>query len=254
MIKHLNNKYENIFNFEKVTEKEIIYFCRDALNHESSNKDSFLKVFYEKEILELIKLKEWDWFKEDIDKNNILTYPIYNNAFEIVKYLIENKKYNLKKYDTRISNALQASIILTGQKMQEYITSQDIHNDYVNDMIFKAYEMTSFVKSPYVQVYFEQAERLMMLNIDFKKLLDNFLKINQFEKINNAFFNFLEKHPSHLEDKKIHISSALDLIEQNEKQPDLNIKYITLKKWLQYHDLNHKLITKEILRIKKFKI
>lgn len=90
MIPYLNKKYIKKFKIEELKEKNIIYFCRDALSSSSMKEENSLYHYYEEEILNIIKLKEWDWFAEDIDNNNILLYPIYNNAFKIVEYLIEN--------------------------------------------------------------------------------------------------------------------------------------------------------------------
>lgn len=251
MTPYLEKRYNKSLKIDTIKEKDIIYFCRDSLSNSISEED---KKKYEKEILSIIKVKEWDWFVQDIDKNNILTYPIYNNAFNIVKYLLENNKYNLKKYDKVISNSLSACIMLTGEKMQRYILSQEIDNQYITDMAFKAYIMSINVMPQYKNEYIKKAQELINLNADFDKILVNFLKENEFPKLKDTFYQFLEEHPMTIQEKVKAVVHIVEKLEENKNSIKFSEKYTSLKKWLQYHELNEKLITKKIKVIKKSKI
>lgn len=195
----LEKKYS--INLDNITEKDIIYFCRDAL---AINKKNENKVIYEKEILEIIKSKEWDWFTQDIDKNVILTYPIRNNAFNIVKYLLENKKYNLQEYNEKLSGAVKSCIALAGNEMCEYLLSQDLHQEYIEEMAFQAYIMSDYVVPQYRLTYLEKAIELTSLNTDFSKILNKFLNSfssEEFKKIKLSFVKFLDTHPLSKEEK-----------------------------------------------------
>lgn len=188
----LEKKY--LVNLENITEKDIIYFCRDALSMNSlENKEE-----YEKEILELIKLKEYDWFVQDLDKNVILTYPIRNNAFTIVKYLLDNKKYNLQEYNESLSGAVKSCILLTGEDMCDCLLSYNLHQDYIEDMAFQAYIMSDYVSPKYRLTYVEKAVKLVNYNTDFSKILDKFLNnfnSEEFKKVKLSFVKFLDTHP-----------------------------------------------------------
>lgn len=195
----LEKKYS--INLNNVTEKDIIYFCRDAL---STDIDNSKKAIYEKEILELIKSKEWNWFAQDIDKNVILTYPVRNNAFTIVKYLLENKKYNLEEYNEKLSGAVKACVSLVGDSMCEYLMSHNLHQDYLNDLAFKAYIMSDSVVPTYRLTYIEKAVKLVNMGTDFEKILYNFLNdfnSDDFKKVKLSFVKFLDTHPLSKEEK-----------------------------------------------------
>ena len=257
LIPHLEKKYKKKFIVEEITEKDIIYFCRDALAHSltEKNKGNNQKSIYEKEILSLIKLKEWDWFAKDIDKNIILTYPVYNNAFTIVEYILENKKYNLEQYNEQCSGALKACIMLTGEKMQEYILSKNIHSEYITDMAFKAYTMSEYVMPKYKNEYLKKAEELIQINTNFEKLVMNFLKYDEFEKVRQTFYLFLEEHPLPIIDKREYIATVLQDIQEQKSGAKYKAKYIDLGKWLQYNELNDKLnYKKNIENNQKMKI
>lgn len=259
MIPYLNKKYKKEFNIEEIKEKDIIYFCRDALSKSSMREENSLYEFYEEEILNIIKLKEWDWFAEDIDNNNILLYPIYNNAFKIVEYLIENGKYNLKEYNEKISRSLCSCIMLTGEKMQNYLISQNINEQYITDMTWQAYNMSARVIDKYKVDYINKTKELMKLNVEFDTILVNFIKVNEFENVKDVFYQFLENHPMTIEEKVKGVNYALQKLYDNTtpvkaRNVVFNEKVIFLKKWLQYHELNDKLISKETPELKKPKI
>lgn len=256
MTPYLNKKYKKQLNIEDITEKDIIFFCRDALSHSltKENKNSNEKAIYEEEILSLIKLKDWNWFAKDIDKNIMLTYPVYNNAFTIVKYLLENQKYNLEEYNEEISRALQSCIMLTGEKMQEYLLSKKIHSEYITDMAFKAYTMSDYVMPEYKSAYLKKAQELIQLNTNFEKVLVNFIKYDEFEKVKQSFYLFIEEHPLPIKDKIQHVAIILNNLKEKKSGARFSSKYIDLGKWLHYHELNDKLLPKEIHEPKKSKI
>lgn len=256
MTPYLNKKYKKQLNIEDITEKDIIFFCRDALSHSltKENKNNNKKAIYEKEILSLIKLKDWNWFAKDIDKNIIFTYPVYNNSFTIVEYLLDNQKYNLKEYNEEISGSLQSCIMLTGEKMQEYLLSKKIHSEYITDMAFKAYTMSDYVMPEYKITYLKKAQELIQLNTNFEKLLINFIKYYEFEKVKQSFYLFLEEHPLPVKDKRKYVATILNNLQEKKSGARFNSKYIDLGKWLHYHELNSKLLPKEMPEPKKLKI
>lgn len=218
------------------------------------NNNNNQKALYEKEILSLIKLIDWDWFAKDIDRNIILTYPVYNNAFTIVEYLLENKKYNIEQYHPEISHSLQSCIMLTGEKMQDYLLSKNIHSEYITDMAFKAYTRSDYVMSEYKIDYMNKAQKLIHLNTNFSKLLINFITDTEFEKMRDTFYRFLEEHPTPLQDKIKCISTILTKLEEKKSGARFASKYRDLGKWLHYHQLNDKFVPKEITGAKKTKI
>lgn len=133
----LKYKYPDT-DFENIKEKDIIYFCRDALNYDyksnrlSKDEIALDKKKYENEILLLIKKQffkngeSWDWFRKDIDDNIILTYPIHNNSLMIVKFLLlltsnNGYIYNIKEYNQDICNAICSGINLKSDEVIEYI-------------------------------------------------------------------------------------------------------------------------------------
>lgn len=195
----LEKKYS--INLSNATETQIMFLCRDALSLTSEDKN---KADYEKEILELIKSKEYDWFAQDIDKNVILTYPVRNNAFSIVKYLLENKKYNLEEYNEKLAGAVKACVSLVGDSMCEYLMRQNLHQDYINDLAFQAYIMSDFVDPTYRLTYIEKAVKFVNMGTDFEKILHNFLNnfnSDDFKKVKLSFVKFLDTHPLSKQDK-----------------------------------------------------
>lgn len=242
MIFNLEKKYNKKFNLEELTEKDIIFFCRDNLNYYNSENN---RVIYEKEILNLIKTKEWNWSVKDIDQNNILLYPVHNNAFTIVSYLIENKKYDLKKYDSDISKALCSSIMPIGEKMNQYLLSQDIHKEYISDMIFHAYNMSvsKNMKEEFVFYYKEKAQNLLKQDLNFNKIFIQFLSLHEFSNHKNNFQNFLESHPLDIEEKLLIVKNFL---KENKSLSVANKeKSLILNNWIIYIELNKRLKLKQ---------
>lgn len=252
MIPQLEKKYKKKLSLNELREKDIIYFCRDSL-HYGISQDK--KEVYEKEILSLIKMKEWDWSVKDIDKNNMLLYPIYNGAFSIVKYLIENKKYNVQEYNEDISKAICSCIMPVGEKMSHYLLSKDIHTDYVSDMVFQAYSMSIIdgMKKEYVDYYINKARDLLVKKTNFNKILNQFLKTNEFDKYEMSLLNFLENHPLDKEKKLEIVKSILDEGQKKSLSFLRRKENKILDKWIKYIELNKNLPYKNTFS-KKIKI
>lgn len=238
----LEKKYKQKFPLETLTAKEIVYFCRDSLSHGTSPED---KVIYEKEILELIKQKEWDLLYTDIDGNNLLSYPIYNNAFDIVTYFIDNKLYNLKEYNHENSHAVCACIMLTGEKMMNYLVSLDMHYDYITDMTFRAYLMSANVRPEYKIEYLNKANYLIE-NSDFENMLSQFLTLNEFDKHTEQYLSFLQEHPVETENKVKIIQKVLDPLREKKNFIQRVQKYNILDNWINYFLLQEKFPNKDV--------
>ncbi len=178
---NLQKKYPSII-LKNITEKDIIYFCRDALSKKENHS------LYDEEILNLIQYKKWNWNHEDIDRNIILTYPVYNNSIKIVKFLFENV-YDTKVYDEKISNALCACINLRGDEMLAFILSNEINKTYVDDLVYRCYFMSNRAVS-YAKRYVGMAEKIMK-NSDFKYVAN---KIIHTDGMVNSFSHFIFKH------------------------------------------------------------
>lgn len=149
--------------------------------------------------------------------------------------------------------------MLTGEKMQNYLISQNINEQYITDMTWQAYNMSARVQNKYKVDYTNKAKELMKLNVDFDTILVNFIKVNEFENVKDVFYQFLEDHPMTIEEKIKGVNDALQKISDNitplqARNLVFNEKVIFLKKWLQYHNLNDKLISKETIELKNPKI
>lgn len=234
----LEKKY--LVNLENITEKDIIYFCRDSLSFNKSAQD---KMIYEKEILEIIKSRQWDYTVKDIDKNNMLLYPIYNNAFNIVSYLIENKKYNLQEYDKDVSRALCACIMPIGENMNDYILSKNIHNNYIGDMVFQAYTMSisEGMKESFIDYYKQKADFLLKQNASFENILHHFLETSEFPLYRNIFVNFLQEHPLNTEEKLDIIKPILEVGKEKSLTFIKKEKNRMLDNWVRYVEMDIKL-------------
>lgn len=237
----LERKYKQKLSLD-LTAKEIVYFCRDALSYGTKPEE---KVIYEKEILNLMKSKDWDLSYKDIDGNNLLSYPIYNNAFDIVKYLIDNKLYNLQEYNQENSHAVCACIMLTGEKMMNYLVSLDINKEYLTDMTFRAYSMSSNVMPEYKISYMNKASYLIE-HTDFEKILSEFLKVNEFDKYKEQYLVFLQEHPLELENKVKIIQAILTPLREKKNFIERVEKYKILDSWVNYFSLKEKFPNKEI--------
>lgn len=241
MVKKLEKKYKQKFPLEELTSKEIVYFCRDSLSHGTSPED---KIIFEKEILNLMKAKNWDLEYKDIDGNNLLSYPIYNNAFDIVHYLIDNKMYDLKEYSDANSQAVCACIMLTGEKMMNYLVSLNIHKDYLTDMTFRAYTRSAYVMPQYKITYMKKADYLIE-HSNFEKILTKFLEISEFEKYKEQYLSFLQEHPAILEDKVKIIQKVLEPLREKKNFIERVQKYNILDNWVRYYELQEKYPNKD---------
>lgn len=262
-IKHLKKKYPKS-NFINLTSKDIIYMCRDALSHHEKKQN---KENYELELLELIKSKDWNWYTQDIDKNIILTYPIYNNAYSIVEYLVGNK-YDLKIYEELISNALCSCIMLTGEKMLSYLLEQNLHPEYLTDMTIRAYEMATHVHNDYKDFYTQKGNDLIIKHTDLKKILAYYISDREFKtSLEEIFFQMLENHPLPIEEKNVLITQLFEqantikrwingqeqIVQRKVMSSNLEKKYQMVEKWKMYHKLEDDLSYNQQLK-KKAKI
>jgi hypothetical protein len=144
-IRYLKRLYKKRFKEDKeISEKDIIYFLRDAMSdvHYSgkiNDKERVAKSFYEPEILTLVTAKEWDWHYTDIDKCNILTYALYNKVDEVANYLI-NHKYDLSVYSKDVSDALTATIRMNNiDYFKKIVDLENIHPQYLVNLNVHSY-------------------------------------------------------------------------------------------------------------------
>jgi hypothetical protein len=237
------------FDFSNLTEKNIIYMCRDCLDPKRN-----LKTDYESEILQIIQSKEWDWTVTDIDKCTILTYPIRNNAYSIVKYLLDNSKYDLKTYDIDTSHSLTACILLVGEKMTQNIIRYDIHPRYIDDMLNKAYlYASSMSKQDDCDKYLKIAKLLLERNVELNNInpsaftgvishiiLNN--NENKHQYLNKALHHLLEDYPLDIRKKEFHVKKFFDPVIWKSKKLPQDISS-TLENWITYHSLNSELNT-----------
>jgi hypothetical protein len=239
-MKKLKQKYSK-HNFDNITEKNIIYFCRDALSYYASPKDPD----YEKEILELIKQKDYDWFINDNDGNIILTYPILNDAFTILDYLISNKKYDLSVYNNKINDSILASIRKTGKKMIKYLLNQNIHPNYITNMALTSFKMSDHISSPNNYNYIKNA--LFILNkapqtaITFEYIFSNMIR-NPVTSGNSLIY-LLNEHKLN-NNEKIQIIDLFFEEDKNSRYPlklnKIEEKIKTIEKWKFYLSLIEK--------------
>ncbi len=233
----LEKKYNKKILISELKTKDIIFFCRDALSYLISDED---KIIYEIEILQLMKSMELDVNYKSIDGNNLLAYPIYNNAFQIVDYLLENNFYNLKNYNASVSQAVCACIMLNGEKMMHKLLDLDLNEKYINDMCFRSYVMASSVISEYKKNYEDKAKQLID-KTDFKEVLENFVKHEDFSKCIEQYQLFLQEHPMDLKKKIEVVENVLQPLRNKGKIIQVKEKYKLLNIWLSYHLLEDNL-------------
>jgi hypothetical protein len=262
-MKRLKKQYSKNFDFSDLNEKDIIYFCRDSLTPYRNHSQKVQQEF-ENEILSIIQSKEWDWSIKDIDKNTILTYPIYNNAHSIVKYLLDNKKYDVKTYDKDMSNSLCSCITILGDKMLKNIMEYGIHPKYIDDMINKAYLYASIMsEKDTCEVYLNTASYLLEKNLSLNNIspylfngtishliLNN--NENKYPYLKTALHHLLENYPLDIKKKDFHVKKFFDPIIWKSKKLPQDISSC-LENWRNYHSLNNELIKNNKI-IKKFKI
>lgn len=245
---YLKKLYKKRFKEDKeISEKDIIYFLRDSMSHLRKNYTNILvKPFYEKEILNLIKAKDWDWHYTDIDNCNILTYSIFNKVDSIADYLIENK-YDLSIYTKDVSNALCASIRINNiDYFKKIVNNEDLNSQYFIDLNIHSYKwrainpinfeiynkyLNSLEKTHKTETIYKITENIINLNHDF----DKFLEHQEFD--NEIFIEIVDKI---LNDKTIdmHKSKSDKLIS-------------SFSKYRLYHDLNKNLLNKKNNQSKK---
>ena len=143
-IPYLRQIYKKRFKEDKeLSESDIIYFLRNAIlnSHQpiKINNKVVVNFSYEREVLTLVKAKEWDWHYTDIDKCNILTYAIFNKVDSVANYLIENK-YDLSVYKEDVSHALTASIRINNiDYFKKIVESKNINTEYLIDLNVHSY-------------------------------------------------------------------------------------------------------------------
>lgn len=231
------------FDFLNLTEKDIIYICRDSLNPQRNLKED-----YEGEILQIIQSKEWDWTVKDNDKCSILTYNVYNNAHSIVKYLLDNNKYDVRTYDKDTSDSICACISLIGQKMINNILEYDINPRYIDDMINKAYLLASKMsKKDNCENYLKTAELLIgenskLNNINHSLFIGAISHIilnnneNKYPYLNTSLHHLLEYYPLDISKKEFHVKKFFDPIIWKSRKLPQDISS-TLENWINYHSL-----------------
>lgn len=221
---YLRNLYKERFKHkDEICEKDIVYFLRDSISDvyypiQPYDKKRVAKSFYETEILNLVKAKEWDWHYVDIDNCNILTYSIFNKADTVSDYLIE-KKYDLSVYKKDVSDALCASIRMNNLDYFKKIVDNPILNlDYLVDLNIKSY-MSKTANPSGLGKYNEYLSTLEQIHcpeiiektvtgiIKEKHNFDSFLELQSFEPsifiaitekvLNEKFKSLGEKKTSH---------------------------------------------------------
>ena len=233
----LEKKYNKKILISELKTKDIIFFCRDALSYTVSEKD---KKIYEREILDLMKSMKLDVSYKSIDGNNLLAYPVYNNAFKIVDYLLENNFYDLQNYNDDVSQDVCACIMLDGEKMMHKLLDLNINEKYINDMCFRAYLMASVVFPDYKKSYEDKVKQLID-KTDFKEILENFIKHDDFSKCVNQYKLFLQDHPMDLKKKIEVVENVLKPLRNKGKIIEVKEKYKLLNIWLNYHILEDNL-------------
>lgn len=250
-MKNLLKKYPKQ-DFNSLLEKHIIYFCRDALSFYNKDKN---KQNLEKEILDLIKSKDWDWNAKDIDGNTILTYPIYNNAHSIVDYLLSNKKYNICEYNKEASQALGACINLVSDDMiSNILNKHDINIQYKNELVIKAYKSSSRMndetnKNKYLEVAFT----ILKKGVSFNDILNSFItETKDYDDFPFVVNHFLDNHPLAAKEKLFTVKTYF--IQDIIKHDNSSQKFISIaEKWMTYQSLNNEL-TESNKSNKKLKI
>ena len=233
----LEKKYNKKILISELKTKDIIFFCRDALSYTVSEKD---KKIYEREILDLMKSMKLDVSYKSIDGNNLLAYPVYNNAFKIVDYLLENNFYDLQNYNDDVSQAVCACIMLDGEKMMHKLLDLNINEKYINDMCFRAYLMASVVFPDYKKSYEDKVKQLID-KTDFKEVLENFVKHEDFSKCIEQYQLFLQEHPMDLKKKIEVVENVLQPLRNKGKIIQVKEKYKLLNIWLSYYLLEDNL-------------
>lgn len=175
-MQYLLKKYPKL-NITEIREKDIIYFLRDALStYGSKTTKKRDRENYEKEIFEIIKSKEWDWHKTDIDGCNMLCYSLYNRADEISDYLLDYK-YDITQYKKDVSHALGALVTLQGfDYFEKIFTNNDIHSNYLVNTYSIAMSRWEHTHNCYYEKYlkvFSKNEKIPFLKEEILKNLIN---------------------------------------------------------------------------------
>jgi hypothetical protein len=195
---NLKEKYTNL-KLSNLTEKDIVYICRDALNKEED------KSLYEDEILSLIKYKKWNLKYKDIDGNILLTYPIFNNSIKIVKFLLK-KIYDSKVFNEDMSSAFSSCINIKpkSDEMLDFLVKMNINQRYIDNMLFQSYLLYSRVTPNNTKFFLNKADKLMPSS-DFEFVSNKLFKN---EGLVEAFSHYIFNHEMVIE-KKIEILEEL---------------------------------------------
>lgn len=244
---YLKQKFPNQ-DFNHISEKDIIFMSRTCLAKRDINYH-----YYEKEILEIIQSKNWNWEEKDIDGCNLLTYPIYNQAFNIVNYLINEKKYDLSLYRKDISTALSASIMLNGMMLEKLLT-YSLHQDYPYELLKKVYSfiliMTHNENDEYRNIYLKHSKTILstMNQPDYKRILKDMMEISE-DKYNLAYLviYFLENMEIKETDKLKYIE---ELKEESTMQNNKRM-WSDLEKWKLAEQLKRELVIYSGMKIVK---
>lgn len=259
-MKLLKELYEQHTDFSNLEEKDIIYFCRDSLTP-YRNYTEEMNQKLKNEILTIIQSKDWDWSIKDIDKNTILTYPVYHNAHDIVKYLLDNKKYDVKSYTQELSNSLCACISLVGETMLKNIMNYGIETRYLDDMLNKSYLYASIMsKEEHCNKYLEIAEYLtnqnFLLNNTSPYLFNGVISHlilnnneNKYPYLNKSLHHLLENYPLDNHKKLFCMKKFFDPIIWKQKRLPQDIAS-TLENWINYHSLQKELNQDNIINKK----
>lgn len=124
-------KFFKIDDFDNLEEKNLIYMMRNALLVKIDKKDKF-----NKELLLLIKSKNWDWSKKDIDGCTVLLYAIYTQSETILDYLIESNTYDISKFDMSINEAiLSANRSANFEMLDKILSYPQLNNEYKSSIV-----------------------------------------------------------------------------------------------------------------------
>ena len=265
-MKKILKKYQ--LNFDDVYEKNIIFFCRTELNDfykKQTNYNQKMKKIYENDIYEIIEkkyhqnLQNWDWYKQDIDKNIILTYPIHNDSIKLVEYLLELRDHNTHKkiYDLEIfrediSNALRSCINIKSSKMLDFLLEKNIHENYISDMIYICNIMLKRVYQESQKKYQKKLKKLLIKEYNIKRIIEKTLeelKYNKEESIETTiqliYLLEKEKNKKLVSEELKKILNNLTFLEKEQMKESIQL----LNDWMLAYNLQKELkptIKKEI--------
>lgn len=241
-IPYLRQIYKERFKEDKeLSESDIIYFLRNAILNsykpiKINNNKVVANFSYEREVLTLVKAKEWDWHYLDIDKCNILTYALFNKVDSVADYLLEYK-YDLSLYKEDVSHALTASIRIDNiDYFKKIVESKNINTEYLIDLNVHSYIKKS-ANPTGLGVYNDYLNTLNCIHEPemIRKTIEGVIKSHtDFDK-----FLVFQKFNSQL-----FIEIVDKVLNENFKDMDkrkANQIMDSFSKYKLYHDLNHNL-------------